>query len=200
MAFASYVDLQASVQAWLARSDALVINRIPDFIRLGEERIGRKLRVSGMVQITTLTIVAGQNWVALPTDWLAFERIDSATRSRIEYMSPDALADLPKSGDDSKYSIEGGRLLYGVTPIADTVLNVRYYQRPPFLASASSTWLLTASPSLYLYAALAEASLFLKSPDEASRWGQMFEKTLAEMKGADEGAMISGSRLRMRPR
>jgi hypothetical protein len=201
MAIDTYAGLQDSVKGWLARNDQLVIARIPDFIRLGEERIGRKLRVSGMVAPAALTIPANQNYVALPTDWLAFKRIRSATRPRIEYMSPDALESLPPSGDDSKYSIEGGLLLYGVTPIADTALDIRYYQRPPYLAASGDTnWLLTSAPSLYLYAALAEAQMFLKNPDGAAQWGSMFEKTATEMQGIDEAAMISGGRLRMSPR
>jgi len=199
MALDNYAALRTSVQAWLARGDSLVIDRIPDFIRLGEERIGRKLRISGMVSPpTTLTIVAGQNWVALPDDFLAFKRIRTDAEPLIEYMAPDALDDLPPAGDASKYSIEGRRLIYGQTPTANLALTVKYYQRPPYLQAASSTWLLTEAPSVYLYAALVEGAMFIKNSAKAGEWGTLFDKAVAELQGVDDAAMVSGSRLRMR--
>lgn len=201
MALDSYTALRTSVQAWLARADSLVIDRIPDFIRLGEERIGRKLRVSGMVSPpTTLTIVAGQNWVALPADFLAFKRIRTDAEPLIEYMAPDALDDLPPAGDASKYSIEGRRLIYGQTPTVDLPLTVKYYQRIPFLQDASSTWLLTEAPSVYLYAALVEGAMFIKNSAKAGEWGTLFDKAVAELQSVDDAAMVSGSRLRMQRR
>jgi len=201
MSFSSYTDLKTSVQAWLARGDSLVTDRIPDFIRLGEERIGRQLRVSGMVsQPTTLTILAGQNWVALPSDWLAFKRIRSAAEPRIEYMTPDALEDLPPCGDARAYSIEGRRLIYGQTPSVNLALTVRYYQRPAYLQDAASNWLLTEAPSVYLYAALVEGAMFIKNSAKAGEWGTLFDKAVDELQSVDDAAAVSGSNLRMRRR
>jgi hypothetical protein len=201
MSISNYTDLKTSVQGWLARGDSLVVDRIPDFIRLGEERIGRKLRVSAMVTPpTVLTILAGQNWVALPDDWLAFKRIRSAAEARIEYMAPTALEDLPPAGDASKYSIEGRRLIYGQTPTANLDLTVKYYARPPLLSGAASTWLLTESPSVYLYAALIEGAMFIKDSAKAGEWGTLFDKAVADVQSVDEAAMISGSALRLQRR
>jgi hypothetical protein len=201
MSLSNYTDLKTSVQAWLARGDSLVIDRIPDFIRLGEERIGRRLRISGMVSLPiTLTIAAGQNWVALPDDFLEFKRIRSDAEPLIEYMAPDALSDLPPSGDASKYSIEGRRLMYGQTPAADLSLTVKYYQRPPYLSGAASTWLLTEAPSVYLYAALVEGAMFIKNSAKAGEWGTLFDKAVDELQSVDDAAAVSGSRLRMRRR
>jgi hypothetical protein len=200
MSISNNTELKTSVQAWLARGDSLVIDRIPDFIRLGEERIGRELRVSGMVTTVTLTILASQNWVALPDDWLAFQRIRSATEPRIEYMSPDALEDLPPSGDARAYSIEGRRLLYGQTPTADLALTVKYFARPPYLSGSASTWLLVDSPSVYLYAALIEGAIFTKNSKAAGEWGALFDKAVGALQSVDDAAMVSGSRLRMQRR
>lgn len=201
MSISNYTDLQTAVQGWMVRGDQLVIARIPDFIRLGEERIGRRLRVSGMVSLpVTLTIIAGQNWVALPADWLEFKRITSAAEPRIEYMAPDALADLPLCGNPRAYSIEGNRLLYGQTPNADLPLTVKYYQRPPLLSITASNWLLAASPSVYLYAALIEGAMFVKDSAKAGEWGTLFDKVVDELEGSDRAAMASGSRLRIQRR
>jgi len=201
MPFSTYAELKTSVQAWMARGDSLVIDRIPDFIRLGEERINRDLRVSDMIAApVTLTIVADQNWVALPADFLEFKRIRSDAEPRIEYMTPDALEDLPPSGDASKYSIEGRRLLYGQTPDADLPLAVRYYAQLPVLDDSTTTWLLTKAPSVYLYAALVEGALFTKNSKAAGEWGTLYDKAIAALESADEAAAISGGSLRMQRR
>lgn len=201
MPFSTYAELKTSVQAWLARGDSLVTDRIPDFIRLGEERINRDLRVSDMIAApSTLTIVAGQNWVALPTDFLEFKRIRSSTEPRIEYMSPDALEDLAPCGDGSKYSIEGRRLLYGQTPDANLDLSVRYYAQLPVLDDSTTTWLLEKAPSVYLYASLVEGALFTKNSKAAGEWGTLYDKAIAALEGADEAAAVSGGRLRMQRR
>lgn len=202
MAFANYAELKASVQAWLVRNDALVVNRIPDFIRLGEERINRKLRVSSMVSLPApLTIVAGQNWVALPADWLEFKRIYSAAEPRIEYMAPDALENLPPCGNASKYTTEGRRLIYGQTVSVDLALTVKYFARiPSLVADEDTNWLLTESPSIYLYASLIEGAMFIKDSAKAGEWGTLFDKVAGEIQSADDAAMISGGRLRMQRR
>lgn len=202
MPFSTYAELKTSVQAWMARGDSLVIDRIPDFIRLGEERINRDLRVSDMIAAPiTLTIVAGQNWVALPADFLEFKRIRSDAEPRIEYMSPDALEDLEPCGDASKYSIEGRRLLYGQTPDADLPLAARYYAQIPVLDdSTATTWLLEKAPSVYLYASLIEGALFTKNSKAAGEWGSLYDKAIAALQGTDEAAAVSGSTLRMQRR
>jgi len=201
MPFSTYAELKTSVQAWLARGDSLVVDRIPDFIRLGEERINRDLRVSDMIAApATLTIVAGQNWVALPADWLEFKRIRSTAEPLIEYLSPDALEDLPPNGDASKYSVEGRRLLYGQTPDADLALSVRYYAQLPVLDDSTTTWLLEKAPSVYLYASLVEGALFTKNSKAAGEWGTLYDKAIAALESADQAAAVSGGRLRMQRR
>ncbi|KWT94683.1 MULTISPECIES: hypothetical protein [unclassified Variovorax] len=197
MTISNYTDLQTAVSAWAARGDSTVVGRVPDFIRLAEERIWQRVRVSWGIASDTLTIVAGQNWVALPDDWLAFKRIRSATEPRIEYMAPDALEDLAPCGNPRAYSLEGGRLLYGQTPSADLVLDVKYYQHPGLLEIAPTNWLLTRAPSVYLYASLLEAAIFVKNPDKVAEFGSLLDKAINGLKGADEAAQISGSRLRM---
>ncbi|MBT2322524.1 hypothetical protein J7E62_09220 [Variovorax paradoxus] len=197
MALSNYTDLQLAVKEWAARFDTSVVSRVPDFIRLGEERIWERVRISWGITPATLTIPAGQNWVALPSDWLAFKRIRSATVTRIEYMAPDALEDMPEPGDASKYSIEGGRLLYGQTPTANLDLQVKYYQHPGLLSTAATTWLLTRAPSIYLYAALLEAAIFVKNTAKVAEFGSLLDKAIASLDSADRAAQISGSRLRM---
>ncbi|OUM01751.1 phage adaptor protein [Variovorax sp. JS1663] len=197
MSLNNYTDLQAAVSGWASRADSTVVSRIPDFIRLGEERLWQRVRSQWGIEHATLTIPGGQNWVALPTGWLAFKRITSAAEPRIEYMAPDALEDLPQPGDATKYSIEGGRLLYGQTPSAPLVLTTKFYKMPGLLATAGTTWLMDRAPSIYLYAALIESAIFVKNPDKVAEYGALLDKAIDNFQSAERAAVVSGSRLRM---
>lgn len=197
MALSNLTELQAAVPTWAARGDPAFITMVPDFIRLGEARIWRRLRVSDMVVRAVLTVPADQNWVALPNDWLEFKRIRSDAEKLVEYMPSDHLDSLPPCGDASKYSLEGRTLLYGQTPGADLALDVRYYRHPGFLGDVQTTWLMTKAPAAYLYAALVESALFVKNSAKAGEWGTLLDKELGELKSADDAASVSGGRLRI---
>lgn len=198
MALATYSDLVAAVNEWAARGNTSFTSRTADFIALGEARIWKRLRVSDMVAASTLVVPAAQNWVALPADWLAFKRVRSSTEGLIEYLPADQIDDLVSgTGDASKYSVEGRRLIYGQTPTANLTLSIRYYQHPGAVATATPVpWLLTKSPGAYLYAALLESALFVKNSAKAGEWGTLLDKELADLDSADRAAMVSGGRLR----
>lgn len=206
MTIATYADLQAAVKDWANRMDSSVSGRVNDFIRLGEDRIwmtgDRVVRSQWQILPTTLTIPANQNWVALPTDWLGFQRVRSAAEPRIEYESPERLEDRQFSGtgDATKYSVEGGRLLYGqISTTAAQVLNVWYFQDPGRLGSAaapSATWLLTKAPSIYLYAALLEAAIYVKKADRIGEFGTLLDKAISAFMGKDEADRLRGGRWR----
>lgn len=196
--FTTYAGLVTAVADWAARGDPAFTARVPDFIALGEARIWRRLRVSDMIVSTTLAVPGGQNYVAVPADWLAFKRVSYSAngRTRVEYLPPDQLADLPVTGDQTKYTVEGRRLIYGQTPGSTLNLAVRYYQHPGFLQTVTTTWLLTKAPATYLYAALIEGALFVKNSAKAGEWGTLLDKELSELDSQDKAALIGDGRLR----
>ncbi len=115
-------------------------------------------------------------------------------------MSADVLEDLPYDGDPSKYSIEGGRLLYGQTPSVNLDLSIKYFKHPGLLETAGTTWLLDRAPSIYLYAALIEAAIFVKNDAKVAEYGSLLDKAIDNFQSADLAAQISGSRLHQRRR
>jgi hypothetical protein len=203
VSFVNYADLKAAVSAWAARGDSTVTDRVDDFIRLGEQRIWEtgehvvRNDLWGLSGPTTLAVGAGTNYASLPADFLGFARVRSATEPRIEYMSPDALEDLPSPGRANVYSIEGGRLVYGQTVGLSTPLTVRYYQHPGFLVTVGTTWLYQRAPSVYLYAALIEQALFVKNSAKVAEWGTLLEKAINGLESASRAALAGGGRLRV---
>lgn len=71
MAITTYSELQAAIQAWLARTD-LAAN-VPDFITLFEAAANRRLRVRQQETSTTLTPTSGS--ASLPADYLSWRRV-----------------------------------------------------------------------------------------------------------------------------
>lgn len=215
MTIASYTDLQAAVQDFGNRIDSSVAARVADFIRLGEDRIwytnenGVVRSQRGIVK-ATLTIPAGLNYVALPNDWMQFKRItlpnvpalDGSNANVVEYMSPDLLEDLAPPGNANAYSVEGGLLLYGLPQAsggAAQPLSCRYYAHPGNLSGVvPSTWLLTMVPSIYLYAALIEMSIYVKKADKIAEYGALLDKAIAGFMSTERAANQPAGRARYR--
>lgn len=201
MALASLDELKTAVSGWATRTDSAFTARLPDFIRLAEERIWQRVRVSDMVTLPeVLTIPAGLFYADLPDGFLAFRSIGAiAPNKNMDFIPADRLYALPTPGDGSVYSIEGRRFLYGQTPSADLAITVRYYKAPDLLTDATSTnWLLEKAPSVYLYAALLEYYVFAKNAAKVGEYGKLFDDAVQRLESADQAAMISGSTLRMR--
>lgn len=202
MALANYTDLQASLANWLHRTDLTAV--IPDLIVLAEARLARDLRLRSQVVSTTLSTVANQRSVTFPTDWLEFENVTLVGNpdSNLVYVNIQYLDDqFPGNAATGKpvvCSIEGQALLLGPTPDAVYTISTLYYQRWPALATTPTNWLLSNHPSLYLFAALAEAAPFLQDDGRAALWEGKYAADVAKLQISDDAGQFSGSGLRVR--
>ena len=198
----TYTGLQASIADYMHRTDLGAI--IPDFIVLAEARIARELRLRSQVTSTMLTATAGVQAVALPAGWLECENVGIAgaapvnlVYANIEYLDskyPDGYF----TGKPSVYSIEQSNLLLGPTPDAAYSISLLYYKRYDSLSVTPSNYLLTTHPSIYLFAALAEACVYTQDNDRVTLWEAKFKKEIEEVQTKDEIAQFSGSALRVR--
>lgn len=201
MALATYTDLQASIATWLKRDDLTSV--IPDFIALAESRLMRDLRLRQQITSTTLTTVAGQQSVTLPTDFLEFENVSlrsSQTRSLsyapVEHI--DTKYPTEYTGTPAVYAIEGQTMLLGPTPDAVYSLPVIYYAKWPALSVTPTNWLLTNHPGLYLFASLAEAQPYMLDDQRIAVWESKYQAVMAQVQSKDETATHSGSALRVK--
>lgn len=202
MALANYTDLQASIAAWLHRTDLTSV--IPDFVALAEARIARDLRIKSMVTETTLTTVAGTQSVALPTGWLEFENVtvSGSPDRNLNYVPVQHLNEKFPSNDYSGqpvvYSIEGDNILFGPVPDTAYSVDVLYYKRFDPLSTTATNWLLTNHPNIYLFAALAEAAPYVADDERVGIWEQKYSSDVARLQQVDDQGQNSGSVLRVR--
>lgn len=202
MALATYSDLVTSLGNWMKRSDLTA--SIPDFVTLLEARIARELRVRPMLTTATLTTVASQRTVALPTDWLEFDSVVLVSQPNrvLQFVTNETIdTNFPENSITAKpevYTIVGSNMEIGPVPDGAYSIAVTYYKKFDPIQSASTNWLLTNHPSIYLFGTLVEASAFGFEDDRIALWESRVKADIESLKVADERSNWSGSALRVR--
>ena len=202
MALANYVDLLASVAAWMNRTDLGAV--IPDFVTLAEARISRDLRLRKQVVTSTLATVGGTRGINLPADWLSFENVSLLTSPEMQltYATVEHLDVVyPNNGTNGKpslYTIEGDQILFAPTPDGIYTVSILYFARFAALQTASINWLMTNHPSIYLYACLKQGYLYVKDQASAAEYEGLYNNTMKALQTQDDSAQHSGSSLRVR--
>ena len=170
----TYSALLVAVGRWLDRDD--LDAQVPDFIRLTEAQLNRRLSDPEMEVSTTLT----GDGALLPDDFGEMVSIGTADGYRLTPMSnTEYSAIMPSSGKSAFYTIREGRVYYN----AGAVNPVLVYRRsiPPLTATNSSNWLLLRAPDVYLYGALLQASAFLVEDERIPLWKSAFEEAVVQL-------------------
>lgn len=179
MAITNYSELVTAIGDNIARSD--LASYIPDFIMQAEQVFNHgsesidPLRVRDMETIASLTPTS--NVYTLPTDYLQYRRVTekSSPRRPLEYIEPtavDQLYPLRASGPSNHFTIVGSSLY--TYPLSTNDVELVYYALVPALTSVATTnWLITKAPSLYLRMTLMFAADFIKDEAEVVKQAQM---------------------------
>ena len=194
MAISTYAELLTAAENHLDRSD--LDDRIPEFVVIGEARIGREVKARQMEQrvSTTPTTV----YVSLPSDYVTMRgvREQGSFSGWMDYITPDAFFDaFPSSNSvvSNKYTIFGDELVFPTTPTGD--IELWYYKKLAALSSATNT-LFTVNPDLYLYAALTASAPYLKDDKRIAVWEGLYRQVRDSVNLAHEhGRYPNGLRM-----
>lgn len=199
----TYAELQSAVADFLDRQDLTAV--IPTFISLAEADINRKLRDWRMETRTTLS--ASSQYTALPTNWLETIRLQvTGGTSEIQLASQGALAEMraainDQTGKPTHYAFTGGQLELFPTPDQAYDLDLVYVAKVPALSNAAtSNWLLTTAPDVYLYGALMQSAPYLKDDARTAIWAGLYAEAIGGLNATSERARYSGANLRLRIR
>lgn len=187
MALDTYANLQASVAAWLNRSD--LAGAIPDFITLAEAQIKRRLR-NWTVRNTAFAINAEST--ALPADCAELRSIRLVSGhphldTAIQITTPETLADRRAGlhgtpGRPRFASIINGQLVVAPTPDTAYTADIVYFSSlTPLSGTNATNAVLTAAPDLYLFGALKEAEPYMEHDERVPLWTAKFEAALTEL-------------------
>ena len=201
----TYAQLQTEIANWLDRSDLTA--RIPTFIELAEANFNRVIRQPDMITKNDSFSISGR-YTTLPTDTLEIVRIvlDLTPVIVLEYMTPEELSErritLTGTGKPYYFTIIGGstnQLEVLRSPDSTYTASIIYYTRIAALTdSATTNWLLTNHPDIYLFGALVQAEPYLKNDERMPMWTSMLDKALNDLRLQGQRERHTASGLRMR--
>ena len=202
MQITTYAELKAAIASYNTHSD--VPSLVDAFIDLAEARLSRELRVRAMVATSTgTTTTTGE--ITLPSDLVEIVslRLDLSPPKVLEYRpSPDFFARWigTLTGEPSAFTIVGSTATLGPAPDSAYAYVLDYYQRIPALSdSATTNWLVTQAPDVYLYACLAESERLLQNPSGVEFWEAQLGKAAESLRASDARARGKAGLTRVRP-
>lgn len=211
MPFTNYSDLQAAVAQYMQRTNLTA--QIVDFIQLAETRMkygtqgvqfaSQPIDVQALYAPATLTTVAAQNYVDLPTGFLGFKGsvyVDVDPKATLEQTS---LEDLnfryPSStqGLPVVYAIAGDRIYLGPSPDDAYNLPVIYKTFSDLSVSNTTSTILTRYPNVYLYGSVLEGFIYTRNV-QAETMFAAYKGAVDAANSQDRQAQRRGSRLQQR--
>lgn len=203
MTIATYAELKTAIADTVARTD-LTDTQLSIFIALAEASINRRIRHWQMETRDTLSV--SSRFTALPTDWLETIRLHiPGEPSRMELIGLAALQDKREADDTTgtpRYYAHVADELE-VYPEPDDTYSVEmvYYAKVPALSNtATSNWLLTLAPDVYLYGALIHTAPLLQEDARIQTWGSLYQSAVDSLNQSGNAARWSGTGLRMKIR
>jgi len=196
----TFSSLQEDLRRYLERgftsaSDPIVYDQLPRLINMAERRIARELKIQGFLRNVQTNIVAGTAVYEKPDRWRdtvsmiaggspLFARSYEYCRS---YWPDESVQAAPQFYADYDYQ----HWLIVPTPSAAATLSIAYYELPQLLDDSYQTnWLTTYAPNVLLYAALLEATPFLKNDERIGVWQASYDRAAQTLNGEDLGKIL----------
>jgi len=197
-----YTSLISQVINWI-ENDLVTTAIAQDLIQLGESRIYKEVRTSGMEATLSVTIAGGV--AALPADFIELKSVRIAG-------SPDK--PLGIIGDEQMYreyptrsssnkpdfaAVEASNLIFGPYPDSAYTVKGIYYKRLIALSASNTTNYFTGDGADALFfASLAEAEPFLKNDQRLVIWEAKYRDATNRINKEEKRRRFRGGPLRMR--
>jgi hypothetical protein len=173
----TFAEMQDTLVLWLNREGfTTLVDQSEYLIAMGQRRIHRECDLKAMEELITPAISA--NTLAVPADLIRIKDItllqgwgnSEVLAAPISEVMRDGVAGTPTT-----YTLIGSTLYFGPAPDQEYTAQLVYYKRLPILSSTDTTnWISENEPELLLFAALMEASMFLKDDARAQMWEARF--------------------------
>ena len=202
MPLSTYDELKTSIADFLDRTDLTSV--IPDFIKLAEADMNRKVRYWRMENRASASV--STQYSAIPSDFLEPIRLHLETGDYrpLELISQQDMQvrrrdNLNTSGRPAYYAFTQGELELYPTPDGTYGLEMNYYQRIPELSTTqTSNWMLQYFPDVYLYGSLVHSAPYLDDDNRASVWSAYYQQAIDAIMREGEQAKFGGTGRRMK--
>jgi hypothetical protein len=198
MALSTYSELKSSLADWKHRSGLTGVT--PDFIRLTEADVNRRVRVATMETRASATFDEG--YEDLPSDFLELRevKVNSSPVRSLMYLTPQQMTEFYptlETGNPDYYTITGSQIRLNRTPTSE--VEIAYYVAIPALSDDNTTnWLLTNHPDVYLNGSMFYAETYVMNDKRAMGWKALYEIALKQVEDADKRARWSAGPLQIR--
>jgi hypothetical protein len=195
------LGLASAIASFLNREDLTAT--IPAFVKMAEARFNRELRTREMIERVTTT--TDEQYVPLPSDFLEAHNVQildpTSYKGVLEYAEPNKIDELrffPETIRPTHFSIIGANIEFAPVPEGSLTVELNYYQSIPALdatSGASTNWLLTKAPDLYLFGALVASAPFLEEDERIATWATLSGKVIQDLNLEATRSASRGSRL-----
>lgn len=199
MTIATYANLIAkftdATTNWMAR--AFTTDEADEFLDLAEAMFNMRLRCREMETVDDLT--PSSSVCTLPTDYLEYKRVVelASIRRPLSYITEDAADQLyptRESGLACHFMIVGSSLT--ALPLSANDIELTYYAAVPALSgSATTNWLLTKLPNLYLHGMMMMAAEYTRNQTLLATETAFVERYIAMLHELDNRAKFASAEM-----
>jgi hypothetical protein len=195
MPLANYTELKTAIADFAVRSD--LTTQMDTFIALAEEAIYNGVGDIAPLRTTGMQLSVTSGLPTLPSDFLEAIRLTTTSNgytSVVEYRTPEQFAEIRNFGAVAQFfTILNGQLL--TVPTIGTY-EFHYYKRFAALsAGASTNWILTNGPSVYLHGSLMALYKMTRDADREQASMRDFGIAMKALQRRDDVARHSGGAL-----
>lgn len=196
-------NLWYAVQTYCETTEPSFVNNIPAFVKRAEQRIYNSVQLPVTRDITTLTCTIGNQYLTLPTDWLATFSLAvvNPNSGNTEYaflldkdvnFIRESFPAPTSTGTPQYYAVfDESTLLLGPTPSAAFSLELNYFRYPASIVTTGAlptNWLGTNFDTVLLYGAIREAYTYLKGEgDLTTMYEAKYQEALGLLKVLGDG-------------
>ena len=193
----NYAQLTSLIQEYCQSTETSFVANIPNFVQYAEERIYNTVQLPALRQNSTASTTSGNQYMALPSDWLAtyslavvdgsgdYQFLLNKDVNFIRQSYPSASS----TGLPQYYAIwDDNTMLLGPTPDAAYTLELHYYYYPPSIVDAGTSWVGDNFENVLLYGSLREAYTYLKGEaDIIAEYDKKYMEGMAQLKRLGDG-------------
>lgn len=191
-------NLWYAVQAYCESTETTFVAQIPEFVQSAEERIYNAVQLPAIRKNVTGTMSIGNQYLTLPTDWLAtfsLAVIDPVTGNYSYLLDKDVnfireSFPNPSSTGTPQYSaiFDASSLILGPTPDQTYSAELHYYYYPESVVTAIESWVSVHFEMVLLYGTIREAYTYLKGEaDLMSAYEAKYIEALSLLKVLGDG-------------
>lgn len=194
----NYAALSTAIQDYTENRETTFVAHIPDFVKAAEKRVYNDAELPVLRKNATGTISASNQYLTLPSDWLATNSLaviasglqQYLINKDVEYIR-EAYPDVTYTGTPKYYAqFNVNTVILGPTPDIGYTAELHYFYYPESIVTASTTWLGDNYDFVLLYGALREASQYmLQEPDIVANYEKMYQDSLAKLALQSKGKL-----------